>query len=93
MVHKLPLIAIGFEGSANKIGVGILRHLPDGSSVALANVRRTYITPPGQGFLPRETAEHHRSVILQVTTEAMNEAGVTKDDVDVICYTKGAVSA
>lgn len=38
------VIAIGFEGSANKIGVGIIR---DGE--ILANVRRTYITPPGQG--------------------------------------------
>lgn len=39
------VISIGFEGSANKIGVGITR---DGE--VLANVRRTYITPPGEGF-------------------------------------------
>lgn len=89
MVHKTGLIAVGFEGSANKIGVGILRHLPDGTSEPLANVRRTYVTPPGQGFLPRETAAHHRSVVLEVTQEAMRVAGITKDDVDVICYTKG----
>ena len=38
-------IAIGFEGSANKLGVGIIR---DG--VVLSNVRTTYITPPGQGM-------------------------------------------
>lgn len=38
------VVAIGFEGSANKIGVGIIR---DGE--VLANVRRTYITPPGEG--------------------------------------------
>lgn len=38
------VIAIGFEGSANKIGVGIIR---DGE--VLANPRRTYITPPGEG--------------------------------------------
>ena len=37
-------IAIGFEGSANKLGVGIIK---DG--VVLSNVRKTYITPPGQG--------------------------------------------
>lgn len=39
------VISIGFEGSANKIGVGIVR---DGN--VLANVRRTYITPPGEGI-------------------------------------------
>jgi len=38
------VLAIGFEGSANKIGVGIIR---DGT--VLANPRETYITPPGEG--------------------------------------------
>lgn len=37
--------ALGIEGSANKIGVGIIN---DGK--VLANVRRTYITPPGEGI-------------------------------------------
>lgn len=40
------VVSIGFEGSANKIGVGIVR---DGE--VIANVRRTYITPPGEGNL------------------------------------------
>lgn len=44
-------IVLGIEGSANKIGVGIVKE--DGT--ILANVRRTYITPPGQGFLPKDT--------------------------------------
>lgn len=38
------VIAIGFEGSANKLGIGIVK---DGE--ILANCRRTYITPPGEG--------------------------------------------
>lgn len=38
------VVAIGFEGSANKLGVGIVR---DGE--ILSNCRRTYITPPGEG--------------------------------------------
>ena len=38
------VIVIGFEGSANKIGIGIIR---DGE--VLSNPRRTYITPPGEG--------------------------------------------
>lgn len=40
------VIAIGFEGSANKLGIGIVK---DGE--ILANVRCTYITPPGEGML------------------------------------------
>lgn len=41
---------LGFEGSANKIGVGVVR---DGK--VLANPRRTYVTAPGTGewLLPR----------------------------------------
>lgn len=39
------VIAIGFEGSANKLGVGIVR---DGE--VLSNPRATYITPPGEGL-------------------------------------------
>lgn len=35
---------LGFEGSANKIGVGVVR---DGT--VLANPRRTYVTAPGTG--------------------------------------------
>ena len=49
-------VALGIEGSANKIGVGII----DESGHISANPRATYITPPGTGFMPKETAEHHR---------------------------------
>ena len=40
----MMVVAIGFEGSANKLGIGIMR---DGK--VLANPRVTYITPPGEG--------------------------------------------
>ena len=40
------MIAIGFEGSANKLGIGIIKE-----HEILANVRHTYITPPGEGKL------------------------------------------
>lgn len=78
------VIAIGFEGSANKLGIGIVR---DGE--VLANPRVTYITPPGEGFQPRFTAAHHRSRILNLLTEALKISGLKSEDIDVICYTKG----
>ena len=46
------LIAIGIEGSANKVGVGIIKY-EFGNYEILSNPRKTFITPPGQGFLPR----------------------------------------
>ncbi|RNA42295.1 putative tRNA N6-adenosine threonylcarbamoyltransferase [Brachionus plicatilis] len=75
---------IGFEGSANKIGVGIIR---DGQ--VLANPRHTYVTPPGQGFMPSETAKHHKEHILSLTKQALEEAKITWQEIDAIAYTKG----
>ncbi|KAF7269719.1 hypothetical protein GWI33_017237 [Rhynchophorus ferrugineus] len=78
------VIAIGFEGSANKLGVGIVK-----DSVVLANPRITYITPPGEGFMPKETAQHHRQHVLSVLKKALSEAKIQTKDIDVVCYTKG----
>ncbi|KAI0257593.1 O-sialoglycoprotein endopeptidase [Lactifluus subvellereus] len=64
-------LALGLEGSANKLGAGIIRHELDGSSTVLSNVRHTYITPPGEGFLPRDTAAHHRQWALKVIEDAV----------------------
>ncbi|KAI0287000.1 O-sialoglycoprotein endopeptidase [Russula aff. rugulosa BPL654] len=71
-----PYIALGLEGSANKLGAGVIRHEIDGSSTVLSNVRHTYITPPGEGFLPRDTAVHHRQWALKVIQDAITESGI-----------------
>lgn len=83
------VIAIGIEASANKIGVGIIRYNHCGDTEILSNPRKTYITPPGQGFLPRETAWHHQNHISGIIRAAITEADITAEDIDVICYTKG----
>lgn len=76
------VVILGMEGSANKIGIGVIR---DGD--VLSNPRKTYITPPGQGFKPTETAKHHQTHAVQLTRQALNEAGVKPEDVDAIAYT------
>ncbi|KAJ5613070.1 tRNA N6-adenosine threonylcarbamoyltransferase [Penicillium lagena] len=84
------MIAIGMEGSANKVGIGIMLHPTDGSEPrVLANVRHTYNSPPGEGFLPKDTARHHRAWVVKLVKQALKEARVTVDEVDCICYTKG----
>lgn len=84
-----PYFALGLEGSANKLGAGVIRHDKAGVTV-LSNVRHTYITPPGEGFQPRDTAVHHREWALKVISDAMTKARLSMRDVDCICYTKGA---
>lgn len=78
------VLVIGFEGSANKIGVGIIQ---DGK--VLSNPRHTFISPPGEGFMPSETARHHKAHILGLTKKAIEEAKIRPSDLDAICFTKG----
>ncbi|GAA6046339.1 hypothetical protein JCM3770_004871 [Rhodotorula araucariae] len=99
-----PLLALGLEGSANKLGVGLILHSPppasanqgarsptgDAATVSiLSNIRHTYVTPPGEGFLPSDTARHHKRWIHDVVEKALKEGGKTMHDVDVVCFTKG----
>ncbi|KAK4056582.1 putative tRNA threonylcarbamoyladenosine biosynthesis protein kae1 [Microbotryomycetes sp. JL221] len=103
-----PLLALGLEGSANKLGAGLILHSPPsatlsshaststsaaigdpGSVSILSNIRHTYVTPPGEGFLPSDTARHHKRWVNEVIEKALSSAGKTIKDVDVICYTKG----
>ena len=99
-----PLLALGLEGSANKLGVGLILHSPpaDSSTTArksptgdsatvsiLSNIRHTYVTPPGEGFLPSDTARHHKRWISQVVAKALEQANKSMHDVDVVCFTKG----
>ncbi|EFX01268.1 O-sialoglycoprotein endopeptidase [Grosmannia clavigera kw1407] len=88
-------IAVGCEGSANKLGVGVVAHAVgarDGDAdavVVLANVRDTFSSPPGTGFLPRETAAHHRQAFVRVAQQALKDAGIRPAAVDCVCFTQG----
>ena len=84
------MIALGLEGSANKLGVGIIAHpVKGGSAQILSNIRHTFVSPPGEGFLPKDTAKHHRKWVARLVRAAMKEAGITPNEIDCICYTRG----
>ena len=90
-------IVLGLEGSANKVGVGVLKYekTPDAgaSYYILANPRKTYIPPTGHGFLPKETATHHQNYIVSLVRVALSEAFPDEEHperlISGICYTKG----
>ena len=109
-------IALGLEGSANKLGVGIIEHLPlqpsnlsstppsphdsahsddEGPSKSspavkiLCNLRHTFVSPPGTGFLPKDTAAHHRKWVVRLVKQAIKQSGLQISDIDCICYTRG----
>mmetsp|Transcript_9995 Transcript_9995/g.18390 ORF Transcript_9995/g.18390 Transcript_9995/m.18390 type:complete len:354 (+) Transcript_9995:38-1099(+) len=90
------VLALGIEGSANKVGVGLVRYKGGGGKFGdggdfeiLSNPRKTFVTPPGQGFLPQETAKHHQAHIVGLVRVALEEAKVKPEEVDCICFTLG----
>lgn len=87
-------LALGLEGSANKLGVGVIRHhvgplSSENRAEVLSNVRDTYVSPPGEGFLPRDTARHHRNWAVRIIKKALVDAQVRGADLDCICFTQG----
>lgn len=76
---------LGLEGSANKIGVAVVKTTGE----ILSNVRKTYVAPVGHGFLPRETATHHQKNVVPLITQALTQARVKPTEIQCIGYTKG----
>ena len=89
------ITVLGLEGSANKIGVGVLRYnaatpIHPGSYETLSNPRKTYISPPGFGFLPRETAWHHQNHVVALIKTALRDAKISNPrSLDAITFTGG----
>ncbi|EED94688.1 o-sialoglycoprotein endopeptidase [Thalassiosira pseudonana CCMP1335] len=68
-------VILGIEGSANKVGVGILQYDPSSETYqTLSNPRKTYVSPVGCGFLPKETSWHHQGHVVGLVRAALSEA-------------------
>lgn len=78
------MICLGIEGSANKVGVGVVS-----DDTILSNVRRTFIAECGQGFEPTEIARHHRKHVIELIHESVQESRIHFSDIDIIAHTKG----
>eukprot|EP00977_Amphora_coffeiformis_P027476 scaffold34613_cov166-Amphora_coffeaeformis.AAC.14 len=85
---------LGIEGSANKVGVGVLIYDPKTNEYSiLSNPRKTYVAPTGHGFLPKETAWHHQNHIAALIRHALHEAFPEDTHperrISAVCFTKG----
>lgn len=80
-------LTIAFESSCDETSVAVLA---DGRDV-LSNVISTQIEVHKAfgGVVPEIASRHHLENINAVTEQAMTEAGVTWDDIDLIGVTKG----
>lgn len=78
------MISLGIEGTAEKTGVGIVDS--DGNVLAMAGCQ---LYPEEGGIHPREAAEHHAKWIPQLIPQALEEAGLSYSDIDLISFSQG----
>jgi len=78
------MICLGIESTAHTFGVGIVEN-----EKILADQRETVKTEKGKGFLPREIFKHHIEKSSEVLKNALEEAKLKMEDVDIIAFSKG----
>ncbi|WP_283389795.1 bifunctional N(6)-L-threonylcarbamoyladenine synthase/serine/threonine protein kinase [Methanobrevibacter woesei] len=78
------LISLGIEGTAEKTGVGIVDD--EGNILGMAGKQ---LFPEKGGIHPRIAAEHHAKWIPQLIPQAVEEAGISYNDIDLISFSQG----
>jgi N6-L-threonylcarbamoyladenine synthase len=82
------MITLGIEGTAHTASVGVIEE-DSGRCRVLSNIISVYRPARGSGIHPREAANHHANVITDIIIEAINKAGIKKEDVDLVAFSKG----
>jgi N6-L-threonylcarbamoyladenine synthase/N6-L-threonylcarbamoyladenine synthase/protein kinase Bud32 len=78
------LLALGIEGTAHTVGVGIV----DETCRVLANVY-DMVKPERGGIHPREAANHHAEVVVPLIRQAADLAGIRLPEIDVVAFSQG----
>ncbi|MEW6749342.1 MAG: tRNA (adenosine(37)-N6)-threonylcarbamoyltransferase complex transferase subunit TsaD [Candidatus Micrarchaeota archaeon] len=74
---------LGIESTAHTLSIGIT----DGGKV-LSNVIDTY-SGGGEGLIPRKMADHHSKVFSEVLGSALDKAGCSLGDLDLVAFSQG----
>jgi N6-L-threonylcarbamoyladenine synthase len=75
---------LGIESTAHTFGAGIVTD----KKKVLINVRDAFTTDEG-GMIPSEVADHHVDVCDKVVTSALEKAGLSIKDIDLISFSQG----
>ncbi len=81
------MIALGIEGTAHSIGVGVIKE-SQGKCHVLSNVIKTY-QPKKGGIHPREAANHHAAFLPGLISESVQVASVDFRNIDLIAFSQG----
>jgi len=80
------MIVLGIESTAHTFGIGIF---DSEKNKILSNVKHMFKPPLGIGMLPREASEHHYKICDKILKEALNEARIKPQDIDLISFAQG----
>ncbi len=75
------LICLGIESTAHTFGIGVMTS----SGKILSNVKDMY-TNEKAGIIPIEAGKHHKLVSQKILEQALNEAKISLDKIDLIAY-------
>ncbi|MBQ4368165.1 MAG: bifunctional N(6)-L-threonylcarbamoyladenine synthase/serine/threonine protein kinase [Candidatus Methanomethylophilus sp.] len=78
------MITLGIEGTAHTMSVGIV----DSEAHVLSNIIDLF-RPPQGGLHPREAANHHADAVAKTIVEAVETAGISLKDVDLVSFSMG----
>jgi len=78
------MIALGVESTADNLGIGVVT---SGKEV-LANILDVHVPEEG-GIHPREAARHHSDEMGNAVRRALDTAGVSVDEIDIIAFAQG----
>ena len=80
------MICLGVESSAHTFGVGIVNDKGE----ILSNEKMVYMPSAGKGIIPHDAANFHKENSSKILELALNNAGLTMRDINIISYTAGA---
>lgn len=76
------MICLGIESTAHTFGVSVMK-----DNQILSNVKDSYVTEKG-GIIPNEAAKHHEKVKYNVVEQALREAGIKLEQVELIAFSQ-----
>ncbi len=77
------MLCLGIEGTAEKLGVGIV----SSEGEILANTLKHHI--PKEGIHPREAAGHHADNLPRLIAEALKSAALKLGEIDLVAFSQG----
>ena len=83
MLRYRSVNVIGIEGTAHTFSIGIF----DGEKIL--SMKSHTLRPEKGGIHPREAADHHVEHSGRLIREALEEAGISKEDLELVAFSKG----